>query len=81
MLQRARSASASMPMAVDSGRAGLEQSRHHENFKVSIYTPGTRRVTSEKTLKTSARKDPEIKELRKINTRAVTPEKEEEIYR
>ena len=68
-------------MAVDSGRAGLEQSRHHENFEVSMCTPGTRRVTGEKTLKTSAGKDPEIKELRKIITRAVTPRKEEEICR
>ena len=68
-------------MVVDLGRARLEQSRHHENFEVSIYTLGTRRVTGEKTLKTSAGKDLEIKELRKIITRVVTPEKEEEIYR
>ena len=38
-------------------------------------------ANSEKILKTSARKDLEIKELRKIITGAVTPEKEEEICR
>ena len=81
MLQRARNASASMPMAIDSGRARLEQSRHHENFEASMCTPGTRRGTGEKTSKTSARKDPEIEELYRIITRAVIPKKEEEIYR
>ena len=81
MLQRARSASASMPMAIDLGCARLEQSRHHENFEASMCTPGTWRVTGEKTSKTSAGKDLEIEELRKIITRAVTPEKQEEICR
>ena len=70
-----------MPMAIDAGRARLDQSRHHEYFEASIYALDARRANGEKTLKTSAGKDPEIKELRKIITGAVTPEKEEEIYR
>ena len=68
-------------MAIDAGRAGLDQSRHHEHFEASMCAPDARRANGEKTSKTSAGKDPEIEELRKIITGAVTPEKEEEICR
>ena len=68
-------------MVIDSRRARLDQSRYYEHFEASICALDAWRANSEKTLKTSARKDLEIKELRKIITGAVTPEKEEEIYR
>ena len=68
-------------MVVDSRRARLDQSRHHEQAGLSMSEPTTRRANGEKTSNLRTRKDLEIEELRKIIVRVVTPEKEEEIYR